>query len=143
MEERALFLLFTFFVLIHVIAVLYHFSFNVVSYNSLAFSYSTSLQDKSDSLLFIILGRSLGIVCFSKNTLKLSGSCMSSMFSVIKQHNFKVLSTTENLDWLCNCWNKENCPLDDKCLQTCIVDVITNKDSHIYYGAIDGEFKSW
>ena len=70
---------------------------------------------------------------------------MSSMSSVIKQHNCKKLSTTENIDWLCNCRNKENCPLDGKCLQTCIVykaDVITNKDSHIYYGASDGEFKS-
>ena len=71
---------------------------------------------------------------------------MSSMSSVIKQHNYRVLSTTENVDRLCNCRNKENCPLDGKCLQTCIVykaDVITNKDSHIYYGANDGELKSW
>ena len=70
---------------------------------------------------------------------------MSSMCSVIKQHNYRVLSTTENVDRLCNCRNKENCPLDGKCLQSCIVykaDVITNKDSHIYYGASDGEFKS-
>ena len=71
---------------------------------------------------------------------------MSSMYSVIRPHNYKVLSTTENVDRLCNCRNKENCLLDGKCLQTCIVykaDVITNKDSHIYYGASDGEFKSW
>ena len=70
---------------------------------------------------------------------------MSSMPSVIKQHSYRVLSTTENVDRLCNCINKENCPLDGKCLQSCIVykaDVITNKDSHIYYGATDGEFKS-
>ena len=70
---------------------------------------------------------------------------MSSMSSVIKQHNYKVLSTTENVDRLCNCRNKENCPLDSKCLQTCIVyktDVTTNKDSHICYGASDGECKS-
>ena len=82
---------------------------------------------------------------FNRNTLKLSYSCMSSMSSVIKQHNYSVLSTIENVDRLCNCRNKENCPLDGKCLQTCIVykaDVITNKDSHIYYGASDGEFKS-
>ena len=70
---------------------------------------------------------------------------MSSMSSVIKQHNYKVSSTTENEDQLCNCRNKENCPLDGRCLQTCIVykaDVITNKDSHLYFGASDGEFKS-
>ena len=82
---------------------------------------------------------------FNRNTLKLSYSCMSSISSVIKQHNNRVLSIIENVDRLCNCRNKENCPLDGKCLQTCIVykaDVMTNKDSHIYYGAGDGEFKS-
>ena len=82
---------------------------------------------------------------FNRNTLKLSYSCMNSMSSVIKQHNYKILSTTENVDRLCNCRNKENCPLDGKFLQTCIVykaDVIRNKESHIYYGASDGEFKS-
>ena len=70
---------------------------------------------------------------------------MSSMSSVIKQHNCKVLSATQNVDGLCNCRNKENCRRDGKCLQACIVykaDVITNKDSHICYGASDGEFKS-
>ena len=64
---------------------------------------------------------------------------MSSMSSVIKQDNYKLLSTTKNEDRLSNCRNK------DKCLQKCIVyeaDVITNKDSHIYCGARDGEFKS-
>ena len=82
---------------------------------------------------------------FNRKTLKLSYSCISSMSSVIKQHNYKILSTTENVDRLCNCRNKENCPLDGKCLQTCIVYkayIITNKDSPIYYGASDGEFKS-
>ena len=63
---------------------------------------------------------------------------MSSMSSVIKQHNYRVLSTTENV--------KENRPIDGKRLQSCIVykaEVITNKDSHIHYGASDREFKSW
>ena len=81
----------------------------------------------------------------NRNKLRLSYSCMSSMSSAIKQHNYKVLSTTKNVDRLCNCRNKENYPLDGKCLQTCIVykaDVIANKGSHIYYGASDGEFKS-
>ena len=82
---------------------------------------------------------------FNTNTLKLSYSCMSTMSSVTKQHYYKVLLTTKNVDRLCNCRNKDNCPLDGKCLQTCIVytaDVITNKSSHIYYGASDGEVKS-
>ena len=61
---------------------------------------------------------------------------------VNKQHNFKVLAT-KNVDRLCR--NKDSCPLDGKCLQACIVYkayVITNKDSHIYYGASYGEFIS-
>ena len=59
---RALFLLFAVVVLVYVIVVLYPLSFNAVSYNGFAFPYSSSLQDKSDNLLFIILRRSLRIV---------------------------------------------------------------------------------
>ena len=44
---------------------------------------------------------------FNRNTLKLSYSCMSSMSSIYKQHNYEVLSTTENVDRLCNCRSKE------------------------------------
>ena len=69
---------------------------------------------------------------------------MSNISNFIKQHNWKMLST-KNVDWLFNCRNKDSCPLDGKCLQTCIAykaDVITNKGSHIYYGASDGEFIS-
>ena len=68
---------------------------------------------------------------------------MSYMSSVTKQHNCKELST-KNVDQLWNCRNKGSCPLGGKCLKTCIAykaDVITNKDSHIYSGASDGEFK--
>ena len=67
---------------------------------------------------------------------------MINISSVTKQHNCKVLST-KNVDRLSHCRNKGNCPLNGKCLQTCVVykaDVITNKGSHIYYGAGDGEF---
>ena len=82
---------------------------------------------------------------FNRNALKLSYSYMSSMSRVIKEHNYKVLSTTKSVDRLCNCRNKDNCPLGGKCLQTCIVSkahVIMNKDSDVCYGASDGEFKS-
>ena len=58
---------------------------------------------------------------FNKNILKFSYSCMISMSSNIKQHNYKVISTTENVDRLCNCRNKETRPLYGKYLQTCIV----------------------
>ena len=57
-----LFLLFAVVVLVYVIVVLYPLSCNTVSHNGFGFPYSSSLQDKSDNLLFIILGRSLRIV---------------------------------------------------------------------------------
>ena len=44
---------------------------------------------------------------FNRNTLKLIYSCMSSMSSVIRQYNYRVLSTAESVDRLCNCRNKE------------------------------------
>ena len=69
---------------------------------------------------------------------------MSNMPSVIKQNNYKVLSI-KNVDWLCNCINEDSSPLNNKCLQTFIIykaDVITNKGSHIYYGASDKGFKT-
>ena len=67
---------------------------------------------------------------------------MSNISSVTRQYHCKVLST-KNVDRLFHCRDKDNCPLNGKCLQTCIVykaDIITNKGSHIYYGANDGEF---
>ena len=76
---------------------------------------------------------------------------MSSMSSVIKQNNYKVLSTKINVDQLCNCRNIDNCPLDVKCIKTCVVYkaevlfvlfYIMSKDSYIYYGASDRELKS-
>ena len=61
-----------------------------------------------------------------------------------KDHTeYKVLSI-RNVDRLSNSRSKGSCPLDDKCLQTCTIykaDLITNKDSHITYGASDGKFK--
>ena len=84
---------------------------------------------------------------FNRNTLKLSYSCMSSMSRVIKQHNYKVLSTTKSVDRLCNCRNNDNYPLDGKCLQTrlCLqihivykANIIMGKESHIYYDATNG-----
>ena len=69
---------------------------------------------------------------------------MGKMSGVMKQHNSKVLST-KNIDRLCNFRNKDSCARGGKCLQTYMSykgDVITNKDSHIYYGACDGEFTS-
>ena len=81
---------------------------------------------------------------FNTDTIKLSYSCMLNMFSVIKQHNQKVLSSWQtNEKCECNFRNPANCPLDWKCLTKNIVykavlSTITN--SHTYYGSSE-DFK--
>ena len=81
---------------------------------------------------------------FNLNTIKLSYSC--NMSSFIKQHNRNILSSPPNSEkHSCNCRNKDNCPLAGNCLKTCIVyraDVIKPNETHVYYGASNGEFKA-
>ena len=72
---------------------------------------------------------------------------MSSMSSFIKQHNCNILSSPPNSEeCLSSCRNKENCLLASSCLKMCTVyraEVIKQNETHIYYGASDGEFKYW
>ena len=87
---------------------------------------------------------------FNTNTLKLSYSCTANMARVIKQHNAKILSSSDpstTTSRLCNCRDKGSCPLDGKCLEKCIVykaEVTTssNNETKTYYGACEGEFKT-
>ena len=54
---------------------------------------------------------------FNTNTIKLSYSCMPNMSSVIKQHNQKVLSSSQtNKIGQCNWKNPASCPLNGKSL---------------------------
>ena len=82
---------------------------------------------------------------FNLNTIKLSYSCMSNMSSFIEQHNHNILSSSPNTEGRsCSCRNKDNCPLAGNYLKTCIVyraDAVTENETHVYYGASDGEFK--
>ena len=72
---------------------------------------------------------------------------MSNMSSFIKEHNRNILSSSPNSEERsCNCRNKDNGPVVSSCLKTCIVyraDVIKENETHVYYGASDGEFKYW
>ena len=43
------------------------------------------------------------------------------MISVINNHNLKVLNNTAEIEESCNCRNKNNCPLDGKCLTPNII----------------------
>ena len=52
---------------------------------------------------------------FNKNTLKVSYSSMRSMSSILTSQNKKILAENEN-QYECNCRNKNECPLENKCL---------------------------
>ena len=67
------------------------------------------------------------------------------MSSSINQHKRNILSSQPNsAERSCSCINKDNCPLADSCLKTCIVyrvDVIKQNETHVYYDESDAEFK--
>ena len=80
------------------------------------------------------------------STLKLSYFCTNNVGNIIKQHNSKVLSkTNDNIICKCNCRSKPNCPLNGECLTQCLVykaTSTTSSNSFVYYGTSEGEFKS-
>ena len=85
---------------------------------------------------------------FNLNTINISYSSMVNMVNMtflIKQHKAMVLKNQEHTEKRsCNCRVKDNCPLDGKCLQECILyqaNVITNNDCKEYFGTAEGEFK--
>ena len=83
---------------------------------------------------------------FGLNTLKLSYCCTTNVGNIIKQHNSKVLSkTNDSNNRKCNCRSKPNFPLNGECLTQCLVykaTRATSKNSFFYYGTSEGEFKT-
>ena len=83
---------------------------------------------------------------FNLNTLKLSYCCITNVGNIIKQHNSKVLSkTNDNNNRRCNCKSKLNCPLNDECPTQCLVYKATSaasNNSFVYFGTSEGEFKT-
>ena len=87
---------------------------------------------------------------FNRNNVKCSYSCMSSIGSIIRSHNAKVLSpTTTNPTTpkrTCNCRQPQNCPLGGMCLTECIVYKATvsapNRPTRVYHGLTEGPFKT-
>ena len=71
---------------------------------------------------------------------------MSNISSFIKQSNHNILSSPPNCEKRsCNCRNKDNYKLAGSCLKTSIIyraDVIKLNETHVYYGASDGEFQN-
>ena len=73
-----------------------------------------------------------------KNTtfaFKVSYSCMRNMSSILRSHNKKILAENEK-QYECNCRNKDECPLGNKCLIQRVIyeaDVITLNTSRKFY----------
>ena len=77
---------------------------------------------------------------------------MNSMSKITNAHNSKIANReyTENDQILCNCRNRNDCPLDGKCLSSKIVysaEVTTETSppippGKIYLGICDTEFKT-
>ena len=58
---------------------------------------------------------------FNKNTVKLSYSCTKNISSIISGHNKKIMRIAPPVTRDCNCRNREQCPLDNKCLSQDII----------------------
>lgn len=85
---------------------------------------------------------------FNKNNIKVSYSCMDNMKTIINRHNKKVLDAANDdntsTDEQCNCRNKEQCPLDRKCLTSSVIynaQITTNNATKNYIGLTEGTFK--
>ena len=82
---------------------------------------------------------------FNKNTVKISYSCTRNVKSIISGHNKQILHPKPP-QYGCNCRDKNNCPLDNKCLTPQIVyqaDVTNDTDDtyKYYLGLAETSFK--
>ena len=85
---------------------------------------------------------------FNKNNVKISYSCMPNMSQVISRHNKTILSQSHNPPTeppkMCNCRAGSICPLNNQCLERCLVYQATVKTSvatKIYIGCTEATFK--
>ena len=70
------------------------------------------------------------------------------MESIINKHNMKVTNADNDTSTVnqvqCNCHNKDQCPLDNKCLTSSVIynaQVTTNNATKKYIGLTEGTFK--
>ena len=118
--------------------------------------YSMSVQTNIGKIFFKLIDQHFSKnhkyhKIFNRNTLKMSYSCMSNMADRIKAHNNKILnqktsqSITDSDEEKCNCRQKEECPLNGKCLTTAIVYQATvqyDGKTAKYIGLTEGDFKT-
>ena len=92
---------------------------------------------------------------FNRHTVRVSYSCSENMKSFINRHNKTILqnhdkqNTTRrtNDSRLCNCRNRNDCPIQGDCLQTNVVykaEITTtdNNETKTYIGVTANEFKT-
>ena len=84
---------------------------------------------------------------FNRNNINFSYSCMPNIKSAINSHNRKILhSPVNNQSRTCNCINKTDCPLQEKCLSENTLyqaDISSeNFQTKIYYDISETKFKT-
>ena len=84
---------------------------------------------------------------FNKHTVKLSYSCMRNVSSIIAGHNKTLVKKPGPVNRDCNCPNREQCPLDNKCLTENIVyeaEITSHPDEVVkqYRGLCSTTFKT-
>ena len=83
----------------------------------------------------------------NKHNVKLSYSCMPNIERIIKGHNNKIMNDTnnDNNENKCNCRKKDECPLNNNCLEKNIIykaTVTTNDNTQVeYIGSCSTTFK--
>ena len=82
---------------------------------------------------------------FNRHTIKLSYSCTPNMAKIIAGHNKKILREEDKDKKMCNCQNKDKCPMGGKCLSDSIVyraELKVGENTKNYIGMTDGAFKT-
>ena len=89
---------------------------------------------------------------FNRNTIKVSYSCLPNVKQTISNNKHRLLQlhrmkeSTQGSK-LCNCRQKNSCPLDGKCLTKCVVfkatvTETTSNNQETYIGLTENEFKT-
>ena len=85
---------------------------------------------------------------FNKSIVKISDRCTRNIKTIINSHNAKILFPKNSTEQrTCNCLNKDNCPLEQKCLTTDIVykAKVTSRNRNyqekVFFGSCETTFK--
>ena len=125
---------------------------NVIWFNP---SFSVNVKTKVGSYFLNLLKKHF-LPChkfsklFSRNTIKVSYSCMPNITVEIHKHNKNTLEKAQQKNWhtqYCNCTNKKPCPLNGQCLTEFIVyqvNIMANIPCYkkkVYLGVSETTFK--